>query len=607
MNPNKQVSLSEIAAGILRAVPDAPAFFHGVRHMLNAGPDKKMSIGRLLEQQAARYPASPALKFEDKVWSYAGFNGWVNRIAALLQQQGVGSGDVVAIMSENRPDMLACTAAAAKLGAIAGMINYNQRDDVLVHSLGLIKPKVLVVGQESVAALEETAYQPLQNPHLRYLWLGDDPDQCPLGYEDLESLTRLLPSVNPATTGNVRSQQPCFYIFTSGTTGMPKASVMSHGRWLKGGSGMGLLTARLSHHDTLYVPLPLYHNNALTVSWGSALASGACVALTKKFSVSRFWDEVRQHNATAFCYIGELCRYLLNQPPSPQDQQHRVRVVIGNGLRPEIWMEFKTRFGIQRICEFYGASECNLAFVNSFDVNCTAGFCPLPFAVVECDPETEQPVRDADGRMRRVATGGVGLLITKVNRLAPFDGYTDASASEKKLLRNVFRDGDTWFNTGDLVRDQGFKHIQFVDRLGDTFRWKGENVATTEVEAAFKQVDQIEQAVVYGVQVPHADGRAGMAAITLRDTGQGTTLDGAALAAALTSALPAYAVPLFVRVRDEHEITGTFKNRKVELKKEGFDPAHSTDPVYLLDTQAGAYVPLTPERFQQIENGELRL
>ncbi|AUM12720.1 long-chain-acyl-CoA synthetase [Ketobacter alkanivorans] len=605
MNTNKQVSLSEITTGMLRAVPDAPAFFSGVRSMLSAGPEKKMSIGLLLEKQARRHPASPALKFEDKTWSYASFNGWVNRIAALFEKMGVGEGDVVAIMSENRPEMLACTAAAVKLGAIAGMLNYNQRDEVLTHSLGLINPKVLVVGDESVEALENSPFGPMQNQAIRHIWLGADPSQCPLGYEDLETLTELMPSVNPITTKQIQSKQPCFYIFTSGTTGMPKASVMSHGRWLKGGAGMGLLTARMTYEDTIYVPLPLYHNNALTVSWGSALASGACVALTKKFSVSRFWDEVRQHEATVFCYIGELCRYLLNREVSEQDRQHNVRVVIGNGLRPEIWMEFKERFGIERICEFYGASECNLAFVNSFDVDCTAGFCPLPFAVVECDPETEQPKRDSNGKMHRVETGGVGLLITKINKLAPFDGYTDASASEKKLLRDVFKSGDCWFNTGDLVRDQGFKHIQFVDRLGDTFRWKGENVATTEVEAAFKHVDQIEQAVVYGVQVPNADGRAGMAAITLH--GSVDEFDGKALAEVLSSSLPAYAVPLFVRVRDEHEITGTFKNRKVELKKEGFDPARSADPVFMLDQNLGEYTALSQERFQELEAGKIRL
>lgn len=601
----KQVKLTEIASGMLQAVPELPALLKGVRTMLHSGPEKKMSIGRLLEHQASTRPAATALKFDDKLWTYRSFNAWVNRIVAHFSRLGVGEGDVVAILSENRPDMLAATAAATKLGAIAGMLNYNQRDEVLSHSLGLIKPKVIVVGEESVSALESTPYCPQQNTALHFLWMGGDAGNCPPGYEDLEAVTRDLSSSNPRSTPAVRSKQPCFYIFTSGTTGMPKASVMSHSRWLKGGAGMGLLTARLNPEDTLYVPLPLYHNNALTVSWGSALSSGACIALTRKFSVSRFWDEVRQHDATAFCYIGELCRYLLNQEPSPKDRQHRVRVIIGNGLRPEIWMEFKQRFGIERICEFYGASECNLAFVNSFDVDCTAGFCPLPFAVVAFDPETEQPKRNDRGRMQRVDTGEVGLLITKINRLAPFDGYTDAEATEKKLLRDVFKQGDCWFNTGDLVRDQGYKHIQFVDRLGDTFRWKGENVATTEVEAAFKHIDEVDQAVVYGVQVPNADGRAGMAAITFH--GDMDQFDGKKLAAALTSHLPAYAVPVFLRVRDEHEITGTFKNRKVELKKAGFDPEQSEDPLYFLDSGQNAYVALTTELFQKIQQGEIRL
>ena len=484
------------------------------------------------------------------------------------------------------------------------MLNYNQRDEVLEHSIGLIKPKVIVTGEECVGALESTSYAPLNTKDVFHFWVGENDNDRPAGFASLQTESERLPAVNPSTTAAVRSKQPCFYIFTSGTTGMPKASVMSHSRWLKGGAGMGLLTARLTAEDTFYVPLPLYHNNALTVSWGSVLLSGACIALTPKFSVSRFWDEVRSYNATGFCYIGELCRYLLNQEPTAQDAQHNVRVVVGNGLRPEIWMEFKNRFGIERICEFYGASECNLAFVNSFDVDCTAGFCPLPFAVVECDPETEEPVRDSQNRMKKVATGGVGLLITKINKLAPFDGYTDAKASEKKILHDVFKNGDSWFNTGDLVRDQGYKHIQFVDRLGDTFRWKGENVATTEVEAAFKHVDQIDQAVVYGVQVPNCDGRAGMAAITMQN---GENLDTLALAETLFNALPGYAIPLFVRIRTEHEITGTFKNRKVELKNEGFDLQKVSEPLYMLDSSARNYVPLTAAMQQQIDSGDVRV
>ncbi|MCG8535742.1 MAG: AMP-binding protein, partial [Pseudomonadales bacterium] len=367
---------------------------------------------------------------------------------------------------------------------------------------------------------------------------------------------------------------------------------------------MGLLTARLRRSDVFYVPLPLYHNNALTVSWGSVLTSGACFALTRKFSVSKFWDEVQHFNATGFCYIGELCRYLLSRPKSPQDRLHKVRVVVGNGLRPEIWMEFKERFGIERICEFYGASECNLAFVNSFDVDCTAGFCPYPFSVVEVDPETEEPKRNPDGFMIKVPKGGVGLLITEISDLAPFDGYTDSSASNKKILRNVFKPDDQWFNTGDLVRDQGYRHIQFVDRLGDTFRWKGENVATTEVEAAFKHVEQVEQAVVYGVQIPNTDGRAGMAALTLEEHHE--KFDVNHVAQILVDALPAYAIPLFLRIREEHEITGTFKNRKVELKKQAYDPAQVDEPLYRFDSEQKTYVPMDQDTYAKIQSGEIR-
>lgn len=604
-NNNQLVTLSQLAKGMLELIPDLPVMATGALHMARAKPERAFSIGQLLEQQAQRHPNRPALRFGEHQWSYRDFNGWVNQVAALFARQGVRAGDVVGLLMENRPELLVCVAATVKLGAIAGMLNFNQRDAVLTHSINLIKPKLMVTSAESVAALETTPFNPLQSNDIWHYWVGDADSERPAGYSDLMTECRAFPKHNPASTGKVKMKQPCFFIFTSGTTGMPKASVMSHYRWLMGMAGMGLLAMRLRADDVLYVPLPLYHNNALTVSWGAALGAGACLALTRKFSVSRFWDEVRQHRATAFCYIGELCRYLLNQPASDRDRQHLIRVVVGNGLRPEIWHSFKQRFGIQRIAEFYGASECNLGFVNAFNVDATAGFCPLPFAIVQYDPDTEQPVRNSAGRLQKVPVGGTGLLITQITPRTPFDGYTDPAASEKKLFRDAFMPGDCWFNTGDLVRDQGFRHIQFVDRLGDTFRWKGENVATTEVEAAFADVTQVEQAVVYGVQVPGHDGRAGMAALTL--TVPPAQFDGKACAAVLTRQLPAYAVPLFLRVRDEHEITGTFKNRKVELKNEGFDLARVKDPVFFYKGVEEGYVPLMPEMIEGIVRGVVRV
>lgn len=602
----ERIPLSGIIGGMRDAVKDPVPILHGVANALRAGPHRAWSIGCLLEEQAKRYPHRPALRLGDEIWTYSELNAKANRIAALLQGQGIGAGDVVAILMETRLELLACVAATVKLGAIAGMLNYQQRDAVLEHSIGLIHPKLLITSAECVPVLETTAFTPQQNSEVVYYWLPDRREQTrPKGFRDLLVEAEPLSEDNPVSTRKVRMQQPCFYIFTSGTTGMPKASIMSHYRWLMGMSGVGLFAMRLRPTDVFYVTLPFYHNNALTVSWGAAMGAGACMALSPKFSASRFWEDVRRYQATAFCYIGELCRYLLNQPASSRNRDHSVRVIAGNGLRPEIWQDFKDRFGISRIAEFYGASESNLGFINFFNLDGTVGLCPLPFAIVACDPETEEPLRNAKGRLQKVGPGGVGLLLMRISKRAPFDGYTDPGATEKKLLRHAFRNNDCWFNTGDLVRDQGFKHIQFMDRLGDTFRWKGENVATTEVEAVINSSDQVDASVVYGVQVPGADGRAGMAAITLTvPVGQ---LDLSRLATTLGEQLPGYAVPLFLRIRDAHETTGTFKNRKVELKKEGFDPSQTTEPIfYYAGTQQG-YLPLEKTAHEAILSGRIRL
>lgn len=566
---------------------------------------KKMSIGKLLEEQAARIPDRPAIRYRDSTWSYAALNARANQVAALLQKEGIQSGDTVAIMMETDPELLACIAGVVKIGAIAGILNHHQRDTVLTHSISLIKPRLIIAASDCVQALATTDYAPANTQAVIHYCLTVGDNVLPEGYRDWRKALALMPDANPPTTSAVTLDQTCFYVFTSGTTGLPKASKMSHYRWLMGMCGVGLLATRLRADDVLYVTLPFYHNNALTVSWGAAMGAGACMALSRKFSASRFWEDIRQYEATAFCYIGELCTYLLNQPVSVLDDQHKVRVMAGNGMRPEHWDAFRQRFGIERVAEFYGASECNLAFINYLNIERTVGMCPLPYAVIAYDADTELPLKTAGGRYARVKKGEAGLLITKVHALAPYEGYTEQAASEKKLLRNVFKDGDCWFNTGDLVRDQGCFHIQFVDRLGDTFRWKGENVATTEVEVVLNRDKQIEQAVVYGVQVPHASGRAGMAAVTL--TVPVEEFDTAALASTLRQQLPSYAMPLFLRVRAAHEVTGTFKNRKVELKREGFDINAVSDPLFWYVSQQGRYERLDAPAMQAICSGQQRL
>jgi acyl-CoA synthetase (AMP-forming)/AMP-acid ligase II len=594
------IAARDLLRALARLAPEARRALRGGLGMAGLKAGTTGSIGLLLEQCAREHPARTALLFEGRRWTYREFNAWSNRLAARLRAAGVRRGDTVGILFENRPVMLALVAAVSKLGAVAGMLNPNQREETLAHSIAVIRPRAIALGAECVDALASALPKPPRG--MKLLWDGQGAP--PPGMQRLDDGLGRYSAVSPRALRTLKLGDPCFFIFTSGTTGMPKASVMTHLRWLRGGYAMGQLAMRLGPADVFYCPLPFYHNNALTVCWASVLVAGATLAMGRKFSASRFWDEIRATHATAFIYIGEICRFLLARPGSPGDRDHCVRVMAGNGLRPEIWDAFQQRFGVRHICEFYGSSEGNLAFVNVLGLPRTAGFCPLPYAVVEFDTDAEQPLRDARGFMRRVKAGRTGLLISEVTDTAPFDGYTDAAATEARLFRDVFRRGDTWFNSGDLVREQGYRHIAFVDRVGDTFRWKGENVATTEVERAVGALPGVEQAAVYGVSVPHADGRAGMAAIQLAEDAR---FDPAATARELQRRLPAYAVPRFVRLVKSHAQTATFKIRKVDLKREGFDPAAIRDPLYvLLDSKRG-YQKLDAALATRIASGAVRV
>ncbi|XVA03082.1 long-chain-acyl-CoA synthetase [Prescottella equi] len=577
------IGLVQLALQLPRMATEIPSLARGALG-LTRKPDARESIGRVFQDLARRQPDRPFIRFDGASISYRQANERVNRYADVLVQQGVERGDVVGILMKNRPETLLLTLAAVKLGAVAGMLNHNQRGEVLAHSLSLLDSRVLVVGEECDEAISSLSGAP-------------DADTV-LSAGKLDELAESADPSNPAVCEQIQAKERAFYIFTSGTTGMPKASLMSHFRWLKSMSGLGAMGVRLRRNDTLYCALPLYHNNALTVSLSSVLSSGATFAIARTFSASRFWDDAKRNGATAFVYIGEVCRYLLNQPERPSDRDNGIRLMVGNGLRPEIWTEFTERFGIDRVAEFYGASECNIAFVNALGVERTAGVCPLPHAVVEYDQDTGRARRAQDGRLRRVRVGEVGLLLSKVTDRAPFDGYTDPEATESKLVRDAFKDGDCWFDTGDLVRDQGF-HARRVRRpAGRHLPLEGENVATTEVEGAMSAHPAIEQSVVYGVAVPGTDGKAGMAAVTLRD---GHELDGARLAAHLFDRLPSYAVPLFVRVVDSLETTSTFKSRKVELREEAY--SSDVERLYVLAGRRDGYRPAYDGYVREVADG----
>jgi fatty-acyl-CoA synthase len=578
------VGLTDIAARLPALAMDTPVVLRGVATTFLARRSAQRSIGKVFQDRAARYGDHVFIRFDEEALTYRDANQTVNRYAAVLAERGVDRGDVVGIMMRNSPRAVLLVLAVVKLGAIAGMLNHRQRGNVLAHSVGLLRAKVLIGEDDLLASVDESG--------------ADVADT--LTVDELERLAAGAPTTNPAVTSSILAKDRAFYIFTSGTTGAPKASVMTHYRWLRAMGGSGALGMRLKSSDTLYCCLPLYHNTALTVAVSGVISAGATLALGQSFSASRFWDEVVHYDATAFVYIGEICRYLLNQPEKETDRTNRVRVIAGNGLRPEIWDEFTARFNIPRVFEFYGASEGNTGFVNIFHIPKTAGLCPTAVAFVEYDPETGEPVRDDNGRVRKVRRGQPGLLLSKITKAQPFDGYTDPEASEKKLVRNAFRDGDVWLNSGDLLRPQGWRHAVFVDRLGDTFRWKGENVATTDVEAAVSADPAVEAVTVFGVKVPGADGRAGMAAVMLNE---GKEFNGASLANTVYDHLPGYAVPLFVRVVDSLEHTATFKTKKVDLREQGYGP-DIDDPLYVLTGREEGYVQYYDEYPDEVAAGD---
>ncbi|MGZ4586140.1 MAG: long-chain-acyl-CoA synthetase FadD6 [Mycobacterium sp.] len=577
------VRLTDIATRLPGLFVDAPVILRGVLTAFLTRHSAKTSIGKVFQDRSARHRDQVFIRFDDETVTYGQANKTVNRYAAVLAARGVERGDVVAIMLENSPPTVLLMLAAVKLGAIAGMLNHHHRGNVLAHSINLLNAKILIGEDELLEAVDESGAK-----------VADT-----ITIDELDRLSAGASTDNPAVTSSVLAKDQAFYIFTSGTTGAPKASVMTHYRWLRALGGSGALGMRLRSSDTLYCCLPLYHNSALTVGVSGVLSAGATLALGRSFSASRFWDEVIRYDATAFLYIGEICRYLLNQPEKDTDRHHRVRVIAGNGLQPDIWDEYTTRFNIPRVFEFYGASEGNTGFLNIFNIPRSAGICPTMVAFVEYDLETSEPVRDDKGRVRKVRGGKPGLLLSKVTKKQPFEGYTDAEASAKKLVRNAFRDGDVWLNTGDLMRPQGWRHAAFVDRLGDTFRWKGENVATTDVEAAVSAAPAVEAVTVFGVQVPGTDGRAGMAAVVLAGD---KDFDGASLAKTVYEHLPSYAVPLFVRVVDSLEHTSTFKRKKADLREQGYGSAVE-DPLYVLKGREEGYVPCYEEYPDEVSAG----
>ncbi|PVZ54858.1 long-chain-acyl-CoA synthetase [Pseudomonas sp. B1(2018)] len=598
---------------MLRKLPSIakaiPRVVKGMKAANVKDPTQACGLGWSFEQATLRNPDGLALLQDDVTLSYSEVNQWANRIAHHLISQGIGKGDVVAVFIENRPELLVTILAVAKVGAISALLNTSQTRDTLVHSVNLVAPVAIIVGEELVPAYQ--AIRDRVSIQSARTWFVADQDTsrqpgiAPEGFINLMTVSLDDACDNPASSRQIFFDDPCFYIYTSGTTGLPKAGVFKHGRWMRSSASFGMIALDMRPEDVVYCTLPLYHATGLCVCWGSAVSGASGFAIRRKFSASQFWSDVRKYQATTIGYVGELCRYLVDQPPSANDSLHDVKKMIGNGLRPGAWNEFKTRFAVNHICELYAASDGNIGFTNILNFDNTIGFSLMSWELVAYDHDSGAPIRGANGLMRKVAKGEQGLLLAKIDDKAPLDGYTDPQKTAKVVLEDVFEKGDRYFNTGDLLRNIGFGHAQFVDRLGDTYRWKGENVSTTEVENILLQHPHISEAVAYGVEIRNTNGRAGMAAITPSESL--ATLDFSELLAFAREQMPAYAVPLFLRVKVKMETTGTFKYQKTRLKDEAFDPGRTgDDPIYAWLPGTQTYVEVTEQLLSDIHGGKYR-
>ena len=585
------------------------AFFkkHGqtFQEWMKLNYENKISWGTIVERNAEKYSNNIAIIFEDIKLTYKEFNEWVNRYAHYFISLGLKKGDIIEVMITNRPELLIILSASGKIGAIASLINTDLRERSLEHCLKVTSGRVIIIDEGCYEVFNKVKSNLNLSEDQRLYFLPDKGTiPCPEDFINISQEVSDLPVHNPPTTNDIKTLDPIAYLFTSGTTGFPKAAMVDNSVFIQVYYALGIMIGELKPEDIMYTSLPLFHGTGLYMGWLAPFGTGSTVVIARKFSVSHFWDEIRKFNATAFPYVGEVCRYLMNQPPHPDDSKNSVRVVIGNGLRPEIWMDFKKRFNIPKIAEFYGAIDGNGAFTNSLNFDRTVGVCVVSYAIVKYDIDEDKPIRGEDGFMQKVGLGETGLCIFQSAGALKSRGYTDKKASESKLFHNVFKQGDTWFNSGDLLRDLGCDHAQFVDRLGDTFRWKGHNISTTEIEEVLNVFDQVLFSTVYGVQIPNTDGRAGMAAIVPTINLEDFNLKG--LAASFNKNLPHYAVPLFLRFKSNLSTTATFKLKKGKLKQENIDIEKIEDSLYVLLPGESVYTPMTKEIYENIQKGQFK-
>ena len=570
--------------------------------------DENASLAHSFQESTNKFGERPFVYFEEETWTYSEANKAANSFARYLSSNGVKHGDKVVLFMENRPYYAISLLALNKIGAIGVLINTSLTGDPLIHCINSSNSVKCIVGAERAQPLQEVLEDINISNKDDFLWVEDTNEytlpewainlKANLDFDDNENLDQ---------TNQVTAKDVACYIFTSGTTGVPKAAILPNAKLVAAATNITMAGYRINHEDCMYNCLPLYHSTGLMLGLCAAINVGAASFIKRKFSASSFWQEANKFNTTAFVYIGELCRYLINKEPSEAELNNPIVSMVGNGLRPDVWDTFKERFDIDRIIEIYGASEGNALFMNLFNKNKTIGMTSAEVALLEYDVAEDEILKNDEGFCKKITNHDPGLLIVEIGPNAVFNGYTDKEASEKKILRDVFKVGDAWFNTGDLIKtvDVGFafgkEHYQFVDRVGDTFRWRSENVSTNEVGEILNGYKDVNMANVYGVKVPGCEGRAGMAAFSLEDFEGFNWLE---FSEYVENNLPKYARPIFIRIIQEMDTTGTFKLKKNELRDDAFNINKVEDKVFCLKPSSNIYERLDGNWLDKINSEE---
>ncbi len=580
---------------ILGIYEDFSYYILGLPRFLFVWKDnKKLSLLNFFDNNVKKRPNDIAFIFEGDEITWKEADEQTNKYAGFLKSQNINKGDCFAILMDNSPDFLMLLLASFRVGSLAALINTTVSGEGLKHVIGISDVKLITAGASHLEKLSSA----LGDSDLKNIPIFgmEDNEKIPDQVEDIKKLSKQFSTFIP--------YQPIMkdvaaYIFTSGTTGLPKAALVDHAKLVKGSFAGHFLCFNFNKNDRLYMTLPLYHSTGLILGWAASLRSGCPNLIKSKFSASDFWNDVKKYNVNKFIYVGELCRYLMNLPPSDGDKDNPITQISGNGLRPDIWESFQKRFNISKIVEIYGATEAVGMTINSFGRSGMIGRKRSDSTIIHCNKDDGSPILNDEGFCTKVSEGETGLYIQKISSSAKFQGYLDAQASNKKILQNVFKTGDQYFNTGDLITLHDNNWLSFADRVGDTYRWKSENVSTMEVAAILNNASGVMDCNVYGVQIDSAEGKAGMAAMNVSDE-----FSFISFIEHVNKNLNTFQKPYFLRLTKEMQTTGTFKHQKEDLKKQGFNPSLIKDKLYFL--QKNNYVEIDQALYNRIHSGDER-